>query len=61
VSSRVVTEARLGRPLEESLDSVAETHAAQTSVGRHGDPHPTRESAANLSTAEDRGRHDDAA
>ena len=38
---RVVTEARLGRPLEESLDAVAERMDSKDfALGRHGHPHP---------------------
>ena len=40
---RVVTEARLGRPLEESLDGVADAHGvSRLRVGGHGHPHPAR-------------------
>ena len=57
---RVVTEARLGRPLEESLDAVAERmDSARLRLGRHGHPHPAGGRRQPVRAAADRGRDDD--
>ena len=57
---RVVTEARLGRPLEESLDGRRRAHGQRgLRLGRHGHPHPARGRRQPVRAAHDRGRDDD--
>ena len=57
---RVITEARLGRPLEESLEASADRHGEPgLRVGRHGDPHPAGGRRQPGRAADDRRRDDD--